>query len=217
MENNPINLELLAQNLRCPKGEAGRQVAYTMNISNKEMIQQTIERLQLSDYDQILELGPGNGKHVQDLMRFADQMSYEGLDISDDMVTECRNLVDMDSVHFQIYDGKSIPFEEESFDKIFTVNTIYFWDEPEQLAGEIARVLRPGGIALLTFADKQFMQHLPFVNYGFRLYDREEAERLLKKAGLSILQSHALVDEPVTKTGERVKRPFWVMEAQKSF
>ena len=217
MENNPINLELLAQNLRCPQGEAGRQIADYMNVSNREMTQRTIDRLQPEDHDQILELGPGNGKHVPDLMHLADEMTYDGLDISEDMVTECRNIAGSESVHFQLYDGNSIPFDEESFDKVFTVNTLYFWDEPGKLASEIARILRPGGILLLTFADKQFMQQLPFVSYGFRLYDREEAGLLLKNAGLSILQYHTFVDEPLTRTGERVKRPFWVLEAQKSF
>ncbi len=217
MENNPISLELLAQNLRCPQGEAGRQVADYMNVSNREMIQRTINKLQPVDHDRILELGPGNGRHVADLMRLADKMSYEGLDISEDMVAECRNIAGADSAHFQLYDGKSVPFDDESFDKVFTVNTVYFWDEPGKLAGEIARVLRPGGILLLTFADKQFMQQLPFVSYGFRLYDHEEAGLLLKNAGFSILQCHAFVDEPLTKTGERVKRSFWVLEAQKAF
>ena len=34
-------------------------------------------------------------------------------------------------IRFELFDGKKIHFHEKRFDKIFTVNTIYFWENPE--------------------------------------------------------------------------------------
>ena len=77
-----------------------------------------------------------------------------------------------------VYDGQNIPFGEQSFDKIFTVNTLYFWKEPNTFLEEIYRVLRNNGTFVLTFGHKDFMSNLPFTQYGFQLYHTEDVEKL---------------------------------------
>src|SRR5690606_19647135 len=81
-----------------------------------------------------------------------------------------------------------LPFRDAAFDKVFTVNTLYFWEEPELQLSEIRRVLRPTGIFCLAIASKAFMETLPFSRYGFRLYSPEEASQLLANNGFTIAQ-----------------------------
>ena len=45
-------------------------------------------------------------------------------------------------------------FEENTFDKIYTVNTIYFWNELEKSFSEIKRILRQNGIFLNVIYSK---------------------------------------------------------------
>ncbi|MHC0443676.1 class I SAM-dependent methyltransferase, partial [Flavobacterium sp. 3-210] len=71
-----------------------------------------------------------------------------------------RNFVSQKQAFFSLYDGNKIPFEDETFDKVFTVNTIYFWQKPEDLLSEIYRVLKPNGNFCLTFAEEDFMKKL---------------------------------------------------------
>ncbi len=49
------------------------------------------------------------------------------------------------NIHFDLYNGTSIPSEEEVFAKIFTVNTIYFWQNPVKLFEEMCSILTSKG------------------------------------------------------------------------
>jgi SAM-dependent methyltransferase len=60
-----------------------------------------------------------------------------------------------------LYEGKKLPFEDETFDKIFTVNTVYFWENPVEFLNEIYRVLKDDGTFVLTFGQRDFMEKLP--------------------------------------------------------
>lgn len=44
-----------------------------------------------------------------------------------------------------------LPYPDRSFDKAWTVHSIYFWDDLGAALREIHRVLRPGGTLLIGF------------------------------------------------------------------
>jgi SAM-dependent methyltransferase len=54
-------------------------------------------------------------------------------------------------INFSLFYGIKIPFTDSYFDKIFTVNTIYFWIKPSDFISEIHRVLKVKEILILTF------------------------------------------------------------------
>ena len=43
---------------------------------------------------------------------------------------------------FDVADGRALPYGDASFDKAFTVNTVYFWSDPTRGCSEILRVLQ---------------------------------------------------------------------------
>ena len=76
------------------------------------------------------------------------------------------------------------------------------------MLAELARVLKPGGRLCLTFAEKAFMQRLPFAAHGFALWDATDIEQ---QVGTLPLQRVACVQEEdlaVSKDGRLVKRPY---------
>jgi hypothetical protein len=82
---------------------------------------------------------------MQDISNFyskqAENLKYYGLEMSELMFQGARqinrNFVSQKQAFFSLYDGNVIPFGNAAFDKIFTVNTIYFWQGPEKLLLEI--------------------------------------------------------------------------------
>ncbi len=176
------DLKELAKQLGNPEGEIGIEVANMMNTTNIGMTKHAIESLNLYKNDVFLELGHGNCGHLSFLMEQAENLKYFGLEISELMQQEAinsnQNYIENNSARFELYNGTEIPFDNESFDKIFTVNTLYFWQKPDLLLQEIKRVLKPNGIFALTFADKSFMEKLPFTAHGFKLYNLETAGQL---------------------------------------
>jgi SAM-dependent methyltransferase len=211
-----IDLEEIANQCSCPKGELGIGMGEKMNDSNIEMTLQTINNLSLDKDDQVLELGHGNGGHLQSLINHVNDLQYFGFEISLTMANQARltnaNLVHEKQASFELYDGTFIPFQEQFFQNIFTVNTIYFWKKPKTLLVEIYRVLRPGGTFIITFAKKEFMEKLPFVQFGFRLWEVSEVIELAKSIGFEHLESIDLEDEVESKSGEIVNRKYIVMK-----
>jgi len=209
-------LKILAKNLANPEGETGREVAKMMNETNISMTKESIKALHLNDNERILELGHGNAGHLSYLLDFAENIQYVGLEISQTMKSEAENINSkyLSQANFQLYDGNKIPFENESFDKIMTVNTIYFWGNPVEFFNEIYRVLKKDGSFVLTFAKKDFMKNLPFTA-DFKLYNYEDVEELVTQTNFKRMIRSDKEEWITGKTGTFVKREYKVLTIKK--
>lgn len=210
-------LKILAQQLSNPEGEVGKEVAKMMNETNISMTKESIKALLLKDNETVLELGHGNAGHLSYLLDFGENIQYTGLEISETMKSEAESLNSKYRSHatFQLYNGNSIPFENESFDKIMTVNTIYFWEDPVGLFNEIYRVLKNNGSFVLTFAKKDFMKTLSFTSYNFKLYNYEDVEELIVQTNFKRMVRSDKEEWITSKTGEKVKREYEVLTIKK--
>jgi len=212
-------LKEVASQLGNPDGSAGVKTGERMYHSNANMISFGINSLDIKSGDIVLEIGPGNGGHVSSIANIAGAVQYHGVDISETMVQEANKLneelVTAGQVSFTLSDGNILEFGDDTFDKIFTVNTVYFWKNPSAFASEIYRVLKPGGVFSLVFSDKSFMQQLPFTRFGFQLYDRPLAEQLLSEANFSILITIEELEMTKSNLGEDVERPVIAVVAKK--
>ncbi|MES2485270.1 MAG: methyltransferase domain-containing protein, partial [Bacteroidota bacterium] len=112
-------------------------------------------------------------------------------------------------------DGKTIPFGNAVFSQVATANTIYFWEDPQAYATEIARVMKPGGILAIGFIPKSTMQHIPFAKYGFTLYDAEDVTKLLALSGLEVQHIELNSEFVTSNSGEQIEREIMVITAVK--
>lgn len=209
-------LKILAKNLANPEGEKGKEVAKMMNETNISMTKETIKALYLTDNEKVLELGHGNAGHLSYLLDFAENIQYTGLEISETMKSEAENINSkyLSQANFQLYDGNKIPFENKSFDKVMTVNTIYFWENPVEFFNEIYRVLKKNGSFVLTFAKKDFMKNLPFTS-NFKLYNYEDVEELVAQTNFKRMIRSDKEEWITSKTGTFVKREYKVLTIKK--
>lgn len=200
----------LASQLRHPSGEHASEVALNMNSANGQLNVKCINLLNLQNSESLLEIGPGNGVFATDIIKRADNLSYTGVDWSADMVAEAKrmneDIVISGQATFQQGNSSQLNFDSNVFDKVLTVHTLYFWDKPLEHLAEIRRVLKPQGLFCLAFGDSSFMKDLPFVPYGFELYDRELACNLLQEAGFRLLNAEYYVEQGVSNTGEVVDK-----------
>lgn len=212
-------LQQLASQLSCPKNDDGIEVANMMHSSNIGMTRAAINALQMVNGDLILELGHGNCKHLPEILNKAKNTAYYGLEISELMHKEAaefnKTAIEAKRASFQLYNGSQIPFAENTFSKILTVNTIYFWENPEEFIKEIYRVLKPNGLLAIAFADKDFMESLPFTIYGFDLYSKEKLHTLAAAANFKIRDILPFTENIKSKTGDEVERLFYVALLEK--
>lgn len=211
---NEEDLKSIANQLSKPDREHGIQVAEMMNTTNFTMTSDCINQMNLKDNSSVLEIGHGNCGHLNYLLDKAKKIKYVGLEISSLMSEEAKKINSpslSEDVQFVLYDGLKLPFEEKRFDSIFTVNTIYFWKDPQDFLAEIHRILKPAGKMLITMADKTFMEKLPFTKYVFTLYETTEVEKLAKNAGFEISEIKENRDEVRSKVGDLVTRKFYTL------
>lgn len=212
-------LKAIAAQLSKPEGIEGIDMAQLMHETNINMTLSTIQLLGLQPHDRLLELGHGNCAHLNEILKQAENVRYYGLEISAAMKEEAEKInvesVTRDCAAYHLYDGNTIPFEAEFFEKIMTVNTIYFWKPPLALLKEIYRVLKKGGKVGITYAQKDFMQKLPFTKHGFALYDQEKIEKLVSQTSFTLADIVHKTEQVKSKAGETVERYFSVAVLEK--
>jgi ubiquinone/menaquinone biosynthesis C-methylase UbiE len=96
--------------------------------------------------ERALDLGTGTGEGALFLAREFPRASVRGVDISEEMIRTAQGKVGLDPdgrVAFRVADAAALPYDEDSFDLVVGVNMPPFFKQ-------IARVLRPGGHAIVV-------------------------------------------------------------------
>ena len=193
----------IAAQLRKPYGEVGNEVAEKMNEGNREMNLGTIEMLDVSEGDRILEIGMGNGFFVKDILNAAANVAYIGCDYSEDMVRLASELngdfVKGGQAEFIHCSADGIPIPDHSVDKLFTVNTLYFWEDQGQTMAEFYKVLKPGGLLLITIRPGRVMHKYPTTKYNFNFFEKEDLEKLLSSNNFDVFEVREVVEENMTE------------------
>ncbi|WP_248924878.1 class I SAM-dependent methyltransferase [Paenibacillus hamazuiensis] len=186
--------KLLAKHLRQPSGFIGKMVGRMMNRGNDAMYRYTLGLLDVQPGESILEIGFGNGKYIAELAPHVKDGLVAGIDYSETMVQEAiksnRTFIEEGTVDIQLASVEQIPYAKLAFDKVFTVNTIYFWPDVRAGIVEIWRVLKPGGKLFVAIRSKENMEKFRFTKYDFTLYDADEVARLFQQANYEDVQVH---------------------------
>jgi len=176
---------IVAQQLSHPTGLLGRLIGRLMNRHNAKMNAFALDLLELTPADRVLEIGFGGGVTLPTLIERAGFVA--GIDRSHVMVERAKaryaGVVAAGRAEFREGTVEALPFEAASFDKICTVNTIYFWRSLEAGFAEIHRVLTPGGRAVVGFLPKHHMDRMGMPRDIFTARTREDVVAALEDAG----------------------------------
>lgn len=101
-----------------------------------------------------LEVGPGPGYLGLEWLKHTQETTLKGLDISADMIAVAeRNATEYgfaDRVEYVRSSGSKMPFEDNTFDAVFTNGSLHEWADPGSTFNEIWRVLKPGGRVFIS-------------------------------------------------------------------
>jgi len=96
-----------------------------------------------------LEIGPGPGYLGLDWLARTEETSLVGLEISANMIAMAeRNAEEAglkERVRYVHGDACMMPFDDGTFDAVFTNGSLHEWAEPLAIFNEISRVLKAGG------------------------------------------------------------------------
>jgi ubiquinone/menaquinone biosynthesis C-methylase UbiE len=101
-----------------------------------------------------LEIGPGPGYLGLEWLKNTQGTTLKGLDISPDMIAIAeRNAGEYglsQRVEYVHSSGSQMPFDDDTFDAVFTNGSLHEWADPRSTFGEIWRVLKPGGRVFIS-------------------------------------------------------------------
>jgi arsenite methyltransferase len=195
-------MKFMAHQARQPSGKLSGIFAIYMNFGNNSLNKLAVQALDIQPKDHILEVGFGGGVALYKILKNIHGGFVAGIDYSPDMVKRGKRKFQKSiaSGKMTLVEGNvtSMPFSDASFDKICTINTIYFWHDPTAGLSEILRVLKPGGQLVVGIAPKDSMEKHSFTRYGFTLYSEQELRDLLTQAGFvyrqTIFRKHSIFD-----------------------
>jgi arsenite methyltransferase len=189
---------IVARQLSRPTGLLGALVRRAMNRGNAKMNAFAVRQLELAPTDRVLEIGFGGGVTLPALFEGAAFVS--GVDRSGDVVARARahfaSEVAAGRADFREGQVEALPFERASFEKVCTVNTVYFWTSLDAGFAEIHRVLSPGGRVAIGFLPKERMDRIGFPADIFTPRAPDEVVASLTKAGFAA----ARVERPTPST-----------------
>jgi SAM-dependent methyltransferase len=176
---------LVARQLSHPHGLFGHIIGWLMNRHNAGMNAFALRQLDPKPGDRILEIGFGGGVMLKPLIESGAFVA--GLDRSRDMVGRAKYLwreaVAAGCAEFRKGRVEALPFEEASFTKICSVNTIYFWQSLDKGFEQIHRTLLIGGRAVIGFLPKERMDRMGMPTDIFTTRAPDEVARSMTKAG----------------------------------
>jgi len=175
-----------------PRGITGRLFTKLMNIMNQKQYRAVLNNINLEPNDVLLDIGFGNGYLIHKLLKRNIPIKICGIDISNDMVSNVskkyKRFIDDGCLNVDLENIANTSFENETYNKIYTVNTMYFWNELEKCFSEIKRILKPNGIFLNAVYTREFLDRIIYTKYGFNKYSIDDVIKITEENGMTIVK-----------------------------
>ena len=167
------------------------------------------ENLELSGKEKVLEVGCGRGFYVKTLKEVWPGLQVTGVDLNPKYLEQAKEFKGDLRVELRVADATDLPFADDTFDRIIASEVLEHIPNDEKAISEIFRVLKPGGIVMITVPNKNypfcwdpanwvlertFHWHLPSNIWWLagiwadheRLYDERELRSKMEKAGFGV-------------------------------
>jgi ubiquinone/menaquinone biosynthesis C-methylase UbiE len=142
----------------------------------------------------VLEIGPGPGYLGLEWLKNTTGTVLKAIELSPDMIKVATKNAEeyglMDRVTYVLGRGQEMPFDDHSFDAVFTNGSLHEWSDPIQVFNDIHRVLRVHGRYFIS----DLRRNIPFIT-------RWMLKRMVPKERIAGL----LMSLNASYTGEEIK------------
>jgi ubiquinone/menaquinone biosynthesis C-methylase UbiE len=167
-----------------------------MNSGHAQMADWGFTHLPDINVVKAVDLGCGGGRNAGELLKKYPKSHVTAVDYSELSVEKAkaynRNMIDAGRCVVQQGDVSDLRLSEASYDLATAFETIYFWPGLDKCFGQVARILKPGGIFMICNesdgADDMGKKYEGIID-GMKCYTAEQLEKALKAAGFSGVSS----------------------------
>lgn len=152
-KNNPLWLyEYNTYFARAEKSDAHKifcEKVYGKNlcqhgIADMHQLETLLHVLDVSENDSVLDLGCGNGL-ITAYLSEASGASFTGIDLSEEAIKQARKIAKKDRLNFQRGNMNDLNFDENTFDAVVSIDTLYFVDDLEEVMNQLLKIVKSGG------------------------------------------------------------------------
>jgi ubiquinone/menaquinone biosynthesis C-methylase UbiE len=174
-----------AKQLVQPRGLTGRYLLGPLwNRRNAPLNDRTLDALQLRNHDRVLDIGFGGGYLLAEMAKIVTLGHLSGIDTSSIMVNRAlkkfRAPIRKGILDIRLGSAEAMPFADGTFDKISSVNSIFYWSDLAKGIHEAYRVLQKGGLLVLTFTAKQDLDRQEF---GIQSFTEDQVMNIIRGTG----------------------------------
>ena len=165
--------------------------------------------LRSENYDSLLDVGCGTGFLIN-MLAEQHKADYVGLDLSTEMIRMAEKK-QIPGARFINGTADNLPFPDASFDIVTCSQSFHHYPYPEKAMQEAFRVLKPGGIYILSDTGVGGLGGWIDNHILFRLArsgdchttNRKGIARVMEHAGFSVIQSRQVQGFIYTVTGRK--------------
>ena len=170
-----------------------------MEESHGDVVEQAIERMQIQAGEKILDLGCGNGWATRKLAQSNAGVQAIGVDASPQMIARADELHSFTiRARYDYQSFEDLELGDASFDRVFSMEALYYSADLEKALSEVLRVLKPGGRAeiLVDFYEESAASASWPEDLGLELHRLSEAgwAEAFRNAGFSEVSTERLHD-----------------------
>ncbi|MEM9833462.1 MAG: class I SAM-dependent methyltransferase [Bacteroidota bacterium] len=179
----------LGNQLRKPRGLFGRLVSAGMKRGNSNTYEIMIDKLKIKDKEALFEIGYGPGIGIERILSKYN-CTITGIDFSKLMHKEAtkrnKKFIELNKAKLSFGDFLSFELDEQSFDKIYCINVIYFWNDLEKPFSSILKGLKNNGSFYFYMDNPEDLRNMKFAKDDiFNKYSIEHVVKILNLVGFS--------------------------------
>ena len=176
-----------------PEGALGRVMLSFMNYTHAPLTNWGLKLVNIQDGWTMLDMGCGGGFTIRRLLNRSKDAQVYGIDISEESVAKAKK-VNAEVLDKQVFvtqgSAEKLPYENEKFDLVTAVETVYFWPNLPGCLQEVHRVLKPGGKFAILVEVVDSDSKWTSVVEGMTAYTPEQIKSLLDDAGFTQTEIH---------------------------
>src|SRR5215469_16861345 len=185
-----------------------------MEAHHISITEQTMALMDLKPGDRVLDLGCGAGwasrLMAKEVANGNKPGQVVGIDVADEMIRRARaGSVDFDNVMFVVGSAQQIPWEENFFDKVLSVESFYYYADQERALAELFRVMAPKGrlyILINLYRDNPYsLQWVDKLKVPVHVRSAAEYVDMLKKHSFENVETRRIPDDTPTPDDYKTK------------
>ena len=119
-----------------------------MEEEHSDAVLQVVERMGIAPGQKILDLGCGNGWATRLLAKTAAGVQAVGVDVSPAMIAQAEELHSFTiRARYEVCPIEALDFDDAHFDRVFSMEALYYAVDLHAALTEALRVLKPAGAA----------------------------------------------------------------------